>query len=76
MNPVCLLGMAIALVGVQPASAKSRLTDPLKIARVCKTEAELFCKGVRPGGQRIIVCLRQRFFELSPACSTALMSVE
>jgi hypothetical protein len=69
-----LLGIAIAIAGVQQASAKSRLTDPLKIARECKSEAELLCKGVRPGGQRLIVCLKQRMFELSPACSAALMS--
>jgi len=71
-----LLGMAIALAVVQPASAQSRMTDPLKIARECKNETELFCKGVRPGGQRIISCLKERILELSPACSTALKSAE
>jgi hypothetical protein len=52
------------------------LTDPLKIARECKTEAELFCKGIRPGGQRIVVCLKQRIAELSPACVTAPKSAD
>lgn len=73
---VRLLGVVIALVGVQQAMAKARLTDPLKIARECKNEAELFCKGIRPGRQRIVVCLKQKAAELSPACVTALNSTD
>jgi hypothetical protein len=69
------LAVAIALVG-HDASAKSRLTDPLKIARECKSEAEAFCKGVRAGKQRITKCLNARAAELSPACSAALKSSE
>jgi hypothetical protein len=33
-----LFGVVIALVGVEQAMAKARLTDPLKIARECKNE--------------------------------------
>ena len=69
------LAVAIALVG-HDASAKSRLTDPLKIARECKREAELFCKGVRAGRQRITNCLNARAAELSPACLSALSSAK
>lgn len=71
-----LLGVVIAVAGVQQVMANPRLTDPLKIARECKSEAELFCKGIRPGRQRIIVCLKQKIAELSPACVTALNSVD
>ncbi len=71
-----LLGVVIALAGVQQTMAKARLTDPLKIARECKSEAELFCKGIRPGRQRIVVCLKQKIAELSPACVTALNSTD
>jgi len=71
-----LLGVLIALLGIQEATAKNRLTDPLKIARECKGEAELFCKGIRPGGQRIVVCLKQKIAELSPSCLTALKSAD
>lgn len=70
-----LLGIAFALLG-HHAIAKNRLTDPLKIARECKSEAELFCKEARPGGQRIIACLKGKLAELSPACLTALRSTE
>ena len=72
----CLLGVVVALAGVQNALAKNRLTDPLKIARECKGEAEMFCKGIRPGGQRMVACLKQKMTELSPSCSTALKSAE
>jgi cysteine rich repeat protein len=70
-----LFGITIAVIG-QDAVAKNRLTDPLKVARACKSEAEQFCKWVRPGGQRIIVCLKEKVAELSPACVTALRSAE
>jgi len=66
---------AIALMSGH-AVAKNRLTDPLKIARECKSEAELFCKDVRPGGRRIVNCLKARAPLLSPACSSALSSAE
>ena len=36
-----LFGIAIALFS-QCALAKNRLTDPVKIARECKSEVELF----------------------------------
>ena len=70
-----LFGIAIALFG-QDAFAKNRLTDPVKIARECKSEVELLCKGVRPGRQRITSCLKQNVTELSPACLAALKSTE
>ena len=70
-----LFGIAIALSG-QDAFAKNRLTDPVKIARECKSDLELLCKGLRPGGQRIISCLKEKLTELSPACSAAFKSTE
>jgi hypothetical protein len=70
-----LLGVAIALFG-QDALAKNRLTDPVKIARECKSDVELSCKGFRPGGQRIMSCLKEKVTELSPACSAAFKSTE
>ncbi|MET4331382.1 hypothetical protein ABIB80_007242 [Bradyrhizobium sp. i1.15.2] len=71
----CLFCIAIALSG-QNAFAKSRLTDPVKIARECKSDVELLCKGLRPGGRRIIRCLKEKATELSPACWGALKSPE
>lgn len=72
---VPVFGIAIALSS-QGAFAKNPLTDPLKIARECKSEVELFCKGVRPGGKRIMSCLKGKVTELSPACLAAFKSTE
>ena len=72
---VPLFGVAIAFSG-QCAFAKSRLTDPVKIARECKSEVELFCKDLRPGGQRIMSCLKGKLPELSPSCLAAFKSTE
>jgi hypothetical protein len=62
---ISLFGIAIALSG-QSAFAKNRLTDPVKIAWECKSEVQLLCKGFRPGGHRIISCLKGWVTELSP----------
>jgi hypothetical protein len=70
-----LFGIAIALSG-QEAFAKNRLTAPVKIARECKSDVDLLCKGFRSGGQRIISCLKEKVTELSPACSAAFKSTE
>jgi hypothetical protein len=74
MNRVVLLaGLAVGLSS-QSAIAQYRMTAPLKIARECKSELELYCKAVRPGGRRVIRCLQEKERELSPACLTALKS--
>ena len=69
------LSIAVAVPG-QFAFAKNPLTDPVKIARECKSDIELLCKGLRPGGQRIISCLKEKVTELSPACWGAFKSTE
>jgi Cysteine rich repeat len=70
-----LWGVAFAAIG-QDAFAKNRLTDPVKIARECKSEVEQFCKDMRPGKRRVIACLKKKAADLSPACSSALRSTE
>jgi Spy/CpxP family protein refolding chaperone len=35
----------------------------------CKPDAEKFCKGIRPGGGRILACLKSHQSELAPACA-------
>ena len=54
-----ILGIAVAFYG-QNALTKNHLTDPVKIARECKSDLELFCKGLRPGGQRLLSCLKEK----------------
>ena len=35
---------------------------------LCKSDAEKFCKGIEPGGGRIIKCLKEHLKDLSDAC--------
>jgi hypothetical protein len=70
-----LFGLVIVMSG-QDAFAKNRLTDPVKIARECRTDLELHCKGVRPGNQRIMSCLKDKVADLTSACWAAVKSAE
>jgi hypothetical protein len=41
-----------------------------EFVRSCKSDETKFCKDVKPGGGRIIHCLKGHQAELSPACKT------
>ena len=43
-----------------------------KIADACGTEIKQYCAEVRPGGGRILRCLRDNKAKLSDACKAAL----
>jgi hypothetical protein len=72
---IILLGIAVGFTG-HSAIAKHRLTDPVRIARDCKSDLERLCVGLRPGGQRIKNCLIEKVAELSPSCLGALRATE
>lgn len=38
----------------------------------CRADVEKLCKGVRPGGGRIAMCMKQHEAELSPGCREAI----
>ena len=38
----------------------------------CKGDAKNLCKDVKPGGGRIVQCLKQHESELSPSCKAAM----
>ena len=40
----------------------------------CGADMQRLCKGVMPGGGRILVCLRKHDADLSPACRTFVQS--
>ncbi len=42
----------------------------------CMGDYEKFCKGVMPGGGRIIACLARENDKLSPACKKVLAAAE
>jgi hypothetical protein len=47
----------------QPVNGQTRGT--------CADDVAKFCKGVQPGGGRLVKCLKDHESELSPACSAS-----
>lgn len=52
------------------------LSPSARAEEACKADAEKLCKGVPPGGGRIIACLKSHESELSPACKEKLAAGE
>ena len=50
----------------QMKKAEQRLKE---FSDECKADAQKFCKGIRPGGGRILACLKSHQSELAPACA-------
>jgi len=42
----------------------------------CMGDYEKYCKGVAPGGGRIIACLSKQSGKLTPACKAVLIAAE
>ncbi|HUL92098.1 MAG TPA: cysteine rich repeat-containing protein [Burkholderiales bacterium] len=40
-----------------------------QVKEECGADAKKFCKGIRPGGGRILACLKSHQSELAPACA-------
>ena len=49
----------------QLAAAKARVEE---FAKACKSDADKYCKGIRPGAGRILSCLKGREADLTAAC--------
>jgi len=40
-----------------------------EVREECEGDAKKFCQGIRPGGGRILACLKSHQSELAPACA-------
>ena len=68
-----MLMTAALLLASQTAFAQE-LTDEQRSA--CMGDYEKFCKGVAPGGGRIIACLAKESDKITPACKKVLTAAE
>jgi hypothetical protein len=64
---VIALAFAVAL----PATVSAQSTNP---SGACKADYDKYCKGILPGGGRIVACLNEQHDKLSDACKTAIDS--
>lgn len=66
-----------ALLLVVAGQAAAQATPEQKeraraVARACRADAQKFCRGIEPGGGRLLTCLKGREAELSAGCRDAL----
>jgi hypothetical protein len=61
-----------SLATILPGSAQT--ANPL--VTNCRADAVRLCRGISPGGGRVIGCLRQHEKELSAGCATALQAAK
>ena len=57
LSPACQEGM------------KERAEKAERVREECKADVAKFCQGVKPGGGRIVSCLKGRQADLQPACA-------
>lgn len=60
-----LLAAAFALASLSAAQAQDFTAEQ---RAACKGDYETFCKGVAPGGGRVLACLSKEYGKLSAAC--------
>ncbi len=63
-----------ALLGASASAFAQELTAEQRNA--CMGDYEKYCKGVTPGGGRIIACLSKESDKLSAACKKVLAAAE
>ena len=66
--------MTAALLCAMQAASAQELTAAQRDA--CMGDYEKFCKGVVPGGGRIIACLAKESDKITPACKKVLTAAE
>jgi hypothetical protein len=65
---------ATALLCIAQAASAQELTAEQRSA--CMGDYEKYCKGVAPGGGRIIACLAKQSDKITPACKKVLTAAE
>lgn len=75
LSPACQSAVgAISSGGGQPSRP---MGSPVaaRPAQACRADFREFCDGIRPGGGRAMMCLREHAMELSPTCQESLQAM-
>ena len=65
----CMKGHEAELSPACQAEMKRAEERIEQVKEECNADAKKFCKGIRPGGGRILACLKSHQSELAPACA-------
>ena len=65
----CMKGHEAELSPACQAEMKRAKERIEQVKEECNADAKKFCKGIRPGGGRILACLKSHQSELAPACA-------
>lgn len=67
------VGFIASCLFVVPAKAQAGLED---IRTYCMSDLKRLCKGIEPGGGRLIHCLKNHKKEMSVGCAQALQKLK
>lgn len=75
------LAAAVTLAGCLAVTAPAMAQQPAPAAgqalkEACQNDYKTLCSGVKPGGGRIVACLKQQADKLSPGCKQALTAAQ
>jgi len=69
---ICAVVLSLSLALPARLVFADSAQPPQKGPRPCKADVQKFCSEVKPGGGRIIECLKEHENDLSPQCKAAL----
>jgi hypothetical protein len=71
---------ALVVLAIVAASAAAPLAAapqiPPELERACRADYQRLCRGVFPGGGRILQCLRDKAAQVSDPCKAAIAKAE
>jgi hypothetical protein len=74
MRKTMTIALAAALISATALPVLAQGADVAEGEAACRADYKKLCEGVRPGGGRIIACLKKQGDKLSPNCKQFLDS--
>ena len=70
-----MIRIALAAL-VFTASVPAFAQDQAAVRAACQTDFEKNCPGIRPGGGRLLACMREKEASFSDSCKNALKAAQ